>query len=535
MRKGKAIIIGWDGAPWEYVKPLLAAERLPNFARLLARSSYATLGSTVPPFTNVAWPSMVTGLTPAHTGVFDGSKAPPGQYEAIPTNLTGFRGTTVWQWLNHFGYRVAVLNVPMTYPAPAVDGVFVSGFDSPHGAAEAAYPHGIRDRWAEQSHPYTVLDDEIRLMNSQNPHQERGELEPFIQGWIELSRAQGKHAAWLWRQDAFDFLFLVFSGSDSVNHRTRDFTQIARVYEAMDDALGEILAVIDAETAVCLLSDHGSTPAYRYISLYRALADGGWLHFRPRVAARFWRRLPGPLGPFTAGAWQKLPDSVKRALSFPLLRWDERLAVAYDNVDWPRTQIYTRSGMGLLYLNRRDRRPQGAVSPQACAGLLAEVRDYFLALRDDEGKVLFANVLYGTDVYPDADPADDPPDLILRPARWSDHMITGYPTDPLVRPIPDSREYGAHTPDGVLLLAGPNVRPDHDLGRADLIDVVPTILALIDLPLPESIDGRVLQDAAHTPLSPECLPDEIATGAETGFTAAEAQEITQRLEDLGYL
>lgn len=535
MKKAKAIIIGWDGAPWEYLNPLLEAERLPNFARLLARSSYATLGSTVPPFTNVAWPSMVTGLIPAHTGVFDGSKAPPGSYEAIPTNLTGFRGTAVWQWLNHFGYRVAILNVPMTYPAPAVDGVFVSGFDSPRGAPEAAYPRSILEQWAEQGHPYTVLDDEIRLMSSQNPHQDRGELEPFVQGWVALSRAQGKHAAWLWQQGAFDFLFLVFSGSDSVNHRTRDFTQIARVYEAMDDALGDILAVTDTETAVCLLSDHGSTPAYRYISLYRALAEGGWLRFRPQVAARFWRRLPGPLGAFAANVWQKLPDRVKQPLSFPFLRWDRRLAVAYDNVDWSHTQIYARSGMGLLYLNRTDRRPGGTVSPEAYAALLAEAEAYFRALRDDEGKALFADVFYGSDVYPDADPADDPPDLVLRPARWSDHMITGYPTDPLVRPIPDEREYGAHTADGVLLLAGPNVRRDHDLGRADLFDVAPTILALMGLPVPESVDGRVLQDACRTPLSPEYLSDEIAAGVDTDFTDAEAREITQRLEDLGYL
>lgn len=535
MKKSKAIIIGWDGASWDYLNPLLETDRLPHFARLVARSSHATLTSTVPPFTNVAWPAMITGLNPEHTGIFDGSKARPGSYEAVPSNLIGFRGTAVWHWLNHFGYRTGILNVPTTYPAPPVDGVFVSGFDTPREAPEATYPRNVLEQWAEKGHRYTILDDEITLMSSQNPHQDRGDLEQFIRGWIELSRAQGKHAAWLWQQEALDFLLVVFSGSDSVNHRTRDYTQIARVYEAMDDALGDIMAVADVDTTVCLLSDHGSTPAYRYISLYRALADGGWLRFRPQVAIRFWRRFPDPLGAFAARTWQKLPVRIRQLISFPLLRWDERLAATYDNIDWPRTQVYTRSGMGPLYLNRADRRPQGTVPPQAHTDLLAEVRDYFLTLRDGAGKALFADVLYGADVYPDANPADDPPDLVLQPAQWSDHMITGYPADPLVRPIPDSREYGAHTPDGVLLLAGPNVRPDHDLGRAALIDVVPTILALMDLPVPQATDGRVLHDACRTPVSVDYAADEITTDANAHFTADEAQEIMQRLEDLGYL
>lgn len=532
--KAKAILIGWDGAPWEYLNPLLAENRLPHLARLLARSSRATLTSTIPPFTNIAWPAMITGRTPAGTGIFDGAKAAPGSYTAIPTNLTRFHGTAVWQWLNHHGCRTAVLNVPMTYPAPAVDGVFVSGFDSPQGAADAAYPRDVLAQWRRAGHPYTLLDDEIALMRQQNPHHDRGNLETFIQGWIDLSRAQGRHAAWLWQQGDLDLLFVVFSGSDSVNHRTRSFDQIARVYAAMDEALGEILAAADADTTICLLSDHGSTPAYRYISLYRALADAGWLHFRPQVADRFWQRLPGPLGNAAARLWQKLPGAWKRPLSWPLLRWDGRLAAAYDNIDWTRTQVYTRSGMGLLYLNHADQRPQGTVTAAAAPALRTAVRDHFLALRDEAGKPLFADVLVGADVYPDANPADDPPDLILRPAQWSDHLITGYPSDPLIRPIPDAREYGTHTPDGVLLLAGPIVRADHDIGRAELIDVTPTLYALLGLPVPRTVNGRVLHQVSATPLSVAYVEDDTAAAAPAA-DLANAAEIMQRLEDLGYL
>ncbi|RME45635.1 MAG: hypothetical protein D6791_10265, partial [Chloroflexi bacterium] len=353
------LIIGWDGATWAYIEPLLERGELPNLATLLARGARAVLRSTIPPYTNVAWPSLVTGLGPAKTGVFDGARARPGSYEAVPTNLTGYRGIPIWRWVNGFGLRAGVLNVPMTYPAVPLDGYLVAGFDSPRGSAEAAYPRDLLRQWAEQGHPYRVLEEEIALMDRQNPHQPRGNLADFVARWVTLTREQGELVAWLWRAWSVDLMFVVFSGTDSINHRTRDFEQIARVYRAADEALGRILEAVDDRTLVCLVSDHGSTPAHRYIALYRALYDGGWLRFRPQVAERFWRRLPGPLGRGLPRLWRQLPVRVRQSFSWPLLRWDPRLAVANDNIDWEHTQVYARSGMGPLYMNLRGRQPQG--------------------------------------------------------------------------------------------------------------------------------------------------------------------------------
>ncbi|NIN70115.1 MAG: hypothetical protein GTO63_36625, partial [Anaerolineae bacterium] len=75
--------------------------------------------------------------------------------------------------------------------------------------------------------------------------------------------------------------------------RTHDRKQIAAVYRAADEALGVILEALDEDVLVCLVSDHGSTPAHWYINLYRLLSDAGWLRFRPEVGRRFWRRLLG--------------------------------------------------------------------------------------------------------------------------------------------------------------------------------------------------------------------------------------------------
>src|SRR5439155_272209 len=49
---------------------------------------------------------------------------------------------------------------------------------------------------------------------------------------------------------------------------------------------------------------------------------------------------------------------------------------------------------------------------------------------------------------------------------------------------------GAHRPDGLFVLAGAGVRPAGALGPADIVDVLPTLLALAGEPVPGGLDGR---------------------------------------------
>ena len=56
-----------------------------------------------------------------------------------------------------------------------------------------------------------------------------------------------------------------------------------------------------------------------------------------------------------------------------------------------------------------------------------------------------------------------------------------------------------HGPDGVLLLHGPGIRRGHRLDSSQVLDVFPTVLALLGLPMPADTEGRVLDDAFTEP------------------------------------
>ncbi len=101
---------------------------------------------------------------------------------------------------------------------------------------------------------------------------------------------------------------------------------------------------------------------------------------------------------------------------------------------------------------------------------------------------------------------------------------------------------GVHHEDGVIVLFGPRIKPDNELKDADLYDVAPTVLALMDLPGSDDMVGRVLDEAfVEAPQLDEGPASYRANPLKQPFLAGEAgdvdgEEALQRmLEELGYV
>jgi len=69
-----------------------------------------------------------------------------------------------------------------------------------------------------------------------------------------------------------------------------------------------------------------------------------------------------------------------------------------------------------------------------------------------------------------------------------------------------TRKEGWHDPVGVLLVKGPGIKSGVDLGECSNLDLAPTMLYLLNLPIPEHMKGRVLMDAFEADLAAEVAP-----------------------------
>jgi predicted AlkP superfamily phosphohydrolase/phosphomutase len=191
---------------------------------------------------------------------------------------------------------------------------------------------------------------------------------------------------------------------------------------------------------------------------------------------------------------------------------------------------------GLLDLNLRGREPGGIVSPGwEQDALAAEIQQKLRAVRDPkDGAPVFADVPLGREVFPD-DPHGTRPDLVLLPRpeysvyrdlnhrRWIDHY-------PLMS--------GTHRPEGILIASGDGVRAGRLTSEANLADLAPTILAAAGSPVPDDMDGRVLEELFLTPPRVTRIAGTYRAAADRGdqgLTPEEETEVVQRLRALGYM
>jgi predicted AlkP superfamily phosphohydrolase/phosphomutase len=122
-----------------------------------------------------------------------------------------------------------------------------------------------------------------------------------------------------------------------------------------------------------------------------------------------------------------------------------------------------------------------------------------------------------------------------------DYMGHTCPFLDLVRPEYDTRTSGVHHPDGIALFAGPGVRAGGTIQESSVLDVVPTLLALLGMPVGRDMDGRVLTEAidpTHLQETPLNYVDTYDTGLELGKAEEDepmSEEVLKRLRDLGYI
>lgn len=540
------LLLGLDGATFDYMDPWLAAGDLPNLAHLIERGSRGVLRSTYLPTTATAWPTMLTGKNAGKHGLFDFRYRAQDSYQLLPSHQLGMGGDPLHLHLSRRDLRVGMVNVPMTYPPHDVNGVSISGFTTPQEATDWCYPPHLADELAAAGKPYPIeqLHDLIR---AKKQHRAQERIDSFIAGWGAFITAQTDAVIHLWQQDAYDFFMLVFSNTDHINHHTPELDHIHQIYKQVDEAIGRILAVVDENTAVLVASDHGSAPLKKYIVLNRLLADLGLIQFKPEVAPHFIRYLAKRAAwryrRQASALWQALPQAVRRLISQPLLWKDARLKYDYENIDWDCTQAYAFSGIGSLYVNLKGREPNGIVAPGSdYEAVRDQLIEALLGIRDPEsGQPLVEEARRGEEVF------NGPymiyaPDVVFLRKEETVRAITGFATDPVVRSSiradGTSAEYGYHTRNGILIAAGPGIRVGAQLEESAIHDVAPTVLHLMGLPVPRNMDGDVIEELFVQP-TPIAYTDETeeehSLEASHTFSHTAREDIEERLRALGYL
>ncbi|HNB51271.1 MAG TPA: alkaline phosphatase family protein, partial [Anaerolineales bacterium] len=262
----KVLIVGWDGATFDVIQPLLAEGQLPNLARFVQQGAWGTLRSIVPPVTPGAWTSFFTGKNPGKHGIYDFQDLDPATYQFKPVRTDRHREKTLWQLLGEQGKRSLIFDVPYTYPPQPLNGWMLTGYGTPRTPDTVfTFPPNLTDLLPPD------LREEIRI--AQPTH--RFDRSPaFIAEWEQIMAGRKKLLHHLITQEAWDLFMVVFSITDNLAHVFWTYYDPAHpnyhkpegpayreaflnAYRLSDDLLGDLMTAAGPDTTTVILSDHG--------------------------------------------------------------------------------------------------------------------------------------------------------------------------------------------------------------------------------------------------------------------------------------
>jgi predicted AlkP superfamily phosphohydrolase/phosphomutase len=172
----------------------------------------------------------------------------------------------------------------------------------------------------------------------------------------------------------------------------------------------------------------------------------------------------------------------------------------FRNVDWSRTKAYAL-GLGNIYVNLYGREPQGIVQEgEEYEKVVRGIKDGLEALVDEKtGERPVTRVYRREEIYPGYDPVLIPD---LRPANALGYRVSWQTTLGGVPPdlFDDNLKAwsGDHCSNDPALVKG-ILFSSRKIERDDpgIIDLFPTILTALGIPVPEGLDGRSLYSRAQ--------------------------------------
>jgi predicted AlkP superfamily phosphohydrolase/phosphomutase len=486
----KLLVVGLDCAAPAL---LLEDETLVNFRRLMAAGCYGKLESVIPPITIPAWRCMATSQDPGSLGVYGFRNRADHSYGNLKiVNSRSFKALTIWDHLALEGRKSVLIGVPPSFPPPRVNGIAVGCFLTPDPATdEYTHPAHIKQEIAGLVGEYMV---DVKGFRSDEKAWLRDQI-------FEMSRRQFTVIRHYLQQADWDYFQFVNIALDRVHHGFWKYldpthpdhqpgSEFASVipdfYRHLDEELGRLLELVDDQTAILVVSDHGAQALHGGFCVNEWLVKEGLL------------------------VLEEYPETVT---PFAKLK-----------VDWTRTRAWSEGGYyARVFFNVKGREPTGVIEPGDYGAFRQEMRARLEATTGPDDRPLGTLVFAPDEIYREV--RNVAPDLIAHfgALDWRSIGGVGYGGALHIRENDTGPDDCNHAQFGAFILAAPNVPALGALTGARLLDMAPTLLEVGGYEIPDSFQGRSLFGGTLA-----------ATGGD-GTTAAGEEIIRQRLSGLGYI
>lgn len=534
----KTLLVGWDGATFTVLNELMAQGAMPFLKSFLESGTRANLRTIVPALTPPAWTSLMTGRTPGHHGVFDFFRFEGEHSKHIRFFTSGDILTeTIWSLLTKNGMKASAMNFPSMYPAPHINGYVVPGWVPWRQMRLACWPKDLFDRLkAIPDLTLRELGMDIKLEEkSTEGVGTREEYGPWIEFHTRRERNWFEIYKYLITTDPSDLMALMFDGVDKMQHlcwrfiRPQDAQPLTEdwefqvrdlclnYYRQLDGIFEQMVALAGPDATVLLASDHGFGPTYEVFHVNAWLAKKGYL---------FW----------SEAASQEKPEALLGVGQVARHTW---------MLDWMKTKAFaTTPTSNGIYIAVDHKGDGSGVPPSEYLAFRARIVEEVKQVRSPEDGEPIVIHAYTRDEVFEGPAGSLGPDITL--VMRDGGLVSILPGEEIVsqRPVVS----GAHRPEGIFGARGPGIKKGFDAGELSILDITPTILYSLGMPVYRDLEGRVPTEIFEESMM-EQKPIEKSTASTSGeeevekpaeTEAAEMSEedervVMERLRELGYI
>ena len=506
----KILLLGLDSAEPVCVEEWAREGKLPNLAGLMRPGAWTRLRSPAEEFPDEVWPAIYSSQNSAQFGKYFYIQPRPGS-ETLELLDDTHHGKQFWTIASEAGRRCAVIDAPKTAILSAINGVQIANWGAHATRCEpSSSPVGLFAEMRRRHGEYPVHSCDN---HGRSPAEYRKLRERLIAG----VRNRGQVLRDVMAREPWDLFFAGFSETHCAGHQFWHLqdpkhpaydpadrhglaSAMLDVYAAVDAEIGALLSQIDESTTVIAFSGHGMAAQYHGRDLLPTLLHVWGLDGArdkppdPGVERRYEieRGLVETLKETVPIQFQyavksviprKLEDAIVcRVMGSRKLNPQARINYVPNNDLNPAFRV-----------NLKGRDPHGIVEPGAAYDELLE----FLAARLTElvnpatGRPAIRKVTRLRQTYK-GPKMDVLPDLT---AFWSDEAFIAEVRSPGYGTVAGAHHdlrTGGHAAYGFLALRGSGLAVDLGSEEPTGKDIAPTVLRLLDIPVPEWMEGRPL-------------------------------------------
>ncbi len=450
----KLFIIGLDSTPAEIIFD--HKEEFPNLKKLIDNGIYGNLTSSHPPITIPAWMVMCTSKNPGKLGLYGFRHRKDYSYKDIwIATSQSIKEKTIWDILAEHKKVSCLISIPPSYPPKQINGSLISCFITPDAEKEYTFPTELKFEIEKKFGPYK-FDVKFRT----------NEKEKLKDETFQMTEQRFEVIKYLMQNKYWDFFMFVEIGVDRIQHAFWKYmdkehhlyepnnkfeTVIIDYYKFLDEKIGELISYLNHNTSIIVVSDHGAKRMKGAFCINEWLIKEGYLVLKNK------------------------PSQV--------------ISLNEAEIDWTKTKAWGWGGYyARIFLNMEGREVSGIIKPENFEKEREELAQRIKEIKGPNGEVWETKVFKPSDLY--SEYKGDYPDLIVYfdNLYWRSAGTLGHPT--LYLPENDTGPDDAvHAQEGIYIIYTPweTLKERKD---AHILDIAPTILNLMDIPIPKDMEGK---------------------------------------------